>query len=308
MIRAFNRDSGRFEPADGSLGARWIDVVAPSEAELDRLATELGVPRDFARHALDVDELARIDRRGEATLALLEVPRRAPATARVPYVSVPLGVVWTGGRVITIGLYPSDLVERVAPRFPLDGVPATRALLLLVDAAAAAFLTELRVIQRAIEVVEERLESSLHNREVLELLRYQKALVFFTTALEQNERLLERLGADAQFELEEAELRLVDEGLVEVRQARDMTAVSMNILSETMDAFASIISNNLNVVMKVLTSLTLVLTLPSLVVGAWGMNVSVPLQQHPRAFAAVLVGALALSGLLLFVFRRLRWL
>jgi len=308
MIRALRRGSRRFEPDDGALDGRRIDVVAPSEAELARLVTELGVPRDFARHALDVDELARLDRRSDATLALLEVPRRAAPTARVPYVSVPLGVVWTGGRVVTIGLYASELVERVAPTFPVDGAPATRALLLLVDAAVAAFLTELRAIQRAIEAVEERLESSLHNREVLELLRYQKALVFFTTALEQNELLLERLRADAEFRVEEADRRLVDEVLVEVRQARDMTAVSMNILSETMDAFASIISNNLNVVMKVLTSLTLVLTLPSLVVGAWGMNVSVPLQAHPRAFAAVLGGALTLSGLLLFLFRRLRWL
>jgi magnesium transporter len=308
MIRALRRDSRRFEPADGSLDGRWIDVVAPSEAELERLVTELGVPKDFALHALDLDELARLDRRGEATLAVLEVPRRAPSTARVPFISVPLGVVWTGERVITIGLHTSELVERVAPKCPGDGASATRALLLLVDAAAAAFLTELRTIQRAIEAVEERLESSLHNREVLQLLRYQKALVFFTTALEQNELLLERLRADAEFRVEADDLRLVEEVLVEVRQARDMTAVSMNILSETMDAFASIISNNLNVVMKVLTSLTLVLTLPSLVVGAWGMNVTVPLQAHPRAFATVLGGALTVSGLLLFLFRRLRWL
>jgi magnesium transporter len=308
MIRRFDFDARALVPWDGDLRSAWLDVVAPTAEELERLSRATGLPLDFAIHALDEGELARLDRMGDATLAVIEIPHKTDPAARVPFRSVPLGVAWRGDRVVTVGLTETDVVRRVVARFELGDARPERLLLRLLYSAAQGFLGDLRLIEARVEEAEERLESSLHNREVLELLRYQKALVYFTTALEQNELLVERLRSNALAPLSADDARLLEDVLVEVRQARDMTTVSMNILSETMDAFASIISNNLNVVMKVLTSLTLVLTLPSLVVGAWGMNVRVPLGSHPLAFAAVLGGALSLSIALLVAFRRLRWL
>jgi magnesium transporter len=156
--------------------------------------------------------------------------------------------------------------------------------------------------------VEARLGGSLGNREVLELLRYQRALVFFDTALRSNLVMLERLGRDRRLGEPDADAEILDDVLVEVRQAQQATDIASQILSQTMDAFASIVSNNLNVVMKILTALTIVLAVPTMVASFYGMNVRLPLQQHPWAFAAAIAVSVALALATAGYFWKKRWL
>ena len=180
--------------------------------------------------------------------------------------------------------------------------------LCLIEEIAAGYLRHLRTIDAEVERLEDELQASLRNREVLGLLRYQKSLVHFTTALSSIEIVLDRVGRHAAPSLSEADASQLEDSRIEVRQAREMCGVAENILSEMMDAFASIISNNLNVVMKVLPAATMILSIPMLIASVYGMNVSLPGQHHPLSCGAIVLFFFALSLALAMLLRRLRWL
>jgi len=173
---------------------------------------------------------------------------------------------------------------------------------------ADAYLSAVREINASVERLEDELKRSLRNEEVLGLLDYQKSLTYFATGMAANELVLQRLQRTPALRLAEHEHELLDDVRIEVRQAIEMVGISDNILSQMMDAFASIVSNNLNSVMKVLTSVTILLAIPTLVASLYGMNVRLPGAQFAHAFGAILLLCLALCGLLFVVFRRRNWL
>ena len=282
----------------------WLHVSRPDAVERRRLEEELKLPPALLAHALDLDEMARIDRAGDVTLVVLRVPSVEDQAAPLPFRSLALGVFFHNGEVVTVTAGETDVMERFAPP---QGSPIAFVLRLML-ATAERFLEHLRKIERTVDEVESQLKQSLSNREVLTLLRYQKSLVHFTTALRANEVMLDRLLADPHLKLSEAEEELHEDILVELRQAIQMTSVAEEILSQMMDAFASIISNNLNVVMKALTSLTIILGLPTMVASFYGMNVALPLAQHPYAFLMTILVALVISGATAWLFWRRRWL
>jgi magnesium transporter len=142
----------------------------------------------------------------------------------------------------------------------------------------------------------------------MQLLRYEKSLVYFTTALKSNELVLERLGKGHILGWPPEEADLLEDVSVEIRQAIEMVDISQNILSQMMDAFASIVSNNLNEVMKILTAATIIVAFPTLIASLYGMNVALPGARHPLAFAAVLAGSFLVAALLALILRRKKWL
>ena len=170
------------------------------------------------------------------------------------------------------------------------------------------YLSHLRQMTRRIDTLEDELQESTRNREVLELLKYQKSLTFFTTALRSNELMMERLQRSQWFATYPDDEDLLEDVITENRQAIDMTNITSNILSSMMDAFASIISNNLNSVMKLLASITIVLSLPTMVASFYGMNVILPLEGHPWAFLAILGISLVISSVSAFLFWKRDWL
>jgi len=174
--------------------------------------------------------------------------------------------------------------------------------------AAQQYLTYLRAINKTVDILEDKLQLSLRNREVLELLKYQKSLTYFTTALKANELMMARLQKSQLFRMYPDDEDLLEDALTEIGQAIEMTNISSGILSAMMDAFASIISNNLNVVMKFLASVTIILALPTLVASIYGMNVDLPLEAHPLAFWYVLGSAVIVSIGVVAVFIRKDWL
>ncbi len=292
-------------------GLLRVLAVAPSAAEVARLETELAVPPGFVTHSLDPRERARVERSGDATLVVLRIPVRAGPKAPLPWITRPIGVVLTPRGVVTIAAEGGPLLDAPGADLALAPggapVPAYDVVLETLRRVADAYLDELEVLERAIDEVEARLERSLENREVLELVRLQKSLVYFTAALAALEQVLERLARTGWLG-EGVDPAAYEEVLIEVRQALAIANLERETLGETMDAFASIISNNLNSVMKVLTVFTLMLTPPVAIASFYGMNVILPGATHPGAFAAIVVGSLVLAGGLAVWFRRRGWL
>lgn len=286
-------------------GSRWLHAHAPTETELEIL-TSLGVPAGFLEHTLDINELARIDHDNGARLVVVRVPWPAPS-ADEPWRTAPIGVIVCAGHLVTVSAADGDLLTHVG--LPsLEGADPTRFVLRLLERVAAAFLADLQAIDRAVDEVENRLQDAQENIHIRELLRLQKSLVHFEIALKSNQMMLGRLRRDSRFPRDASDDDLFNDVEVELAQAAEMTTISVNILSGMMDAFASIISNNLNVVMKRLTSLTLLVSIPTVVASFYGMNVVLPLAQHPLAFALTIVGSLCLVVGVAVAFRQRRWL
>ena len=172
---------------------------------------------------------------------------------------------------------------------------------------ASKFLTYLREINKITEGLEDKLTASMQNKEVMELLKYQKSLVYFTTALKSNELMMERLQRAQFFHMYPDDEDLLEDVITENQQAIEMVNISSNILAGMMDAFASIISNNLNVVMKFLASITIVLSIPGIVFGFFGMNVVIPFTEQPWAYLGIFGLGLAATLVVVLMFRKRDW-
>jgi magnesium transporter len=286
----------------------WIDRVARTPEEIERLCEETGAPWELARHALDVNELARVDHHPDgAILVVMRVPS-APDGADAELRTIALSVILMRDRVVTIAPAKLDVVTSVAlARSRAVRSPAVT-LIALVLAVADRFLDHLHAIEEAVSALETKLQSSLRNEELRGLLGHQKSLVHFRIGIASNLIMLERLAKDARVFSTPEQRELVDDAMVEMRQAAEMTTVSSDILGEMMDAFASIISNNLNVVMKIMTAVTIVIAVPSMVASFYGMNVALPGQYAPRAFEVLIALACAMALGMVILFRRARWI
>jgi len=287
----------------------WINVVDPDSIQIETLQHKLGIPPIFIGHALDIDELARIEKDGATTLIVLRIPHAQDAAATVPYVTVPLGIILTNQHIVTVCKWNTDVVQDLDTSHTNEDMLANpeRVVLQILLRTADQYLAYVRTINIAVDVLEGRLQYSLRNREVLELLKYQKSLTHFTTALQMNEIMLERLQKDALLMQHPEDAELIADVLTEIRQAITMASVASNILSQMMDAFASIISNNLNVVMKFLAVFTIVLTFPTMIASFYGMNVTLPGQDAPLAFVVTLGVSLGVSLLAAVIFWKKDW-
>ena len=292
---------------DPTLRARehdWIDAVAPTPAERDELR-RMGVPDELLTHALDTDELARVDHHASgARLFVLRVPAAASASTDV----VPLGVITLpNGNMLTVSAADTGIPQLLVVAHADSSTP-TRFSLHLAMHVAERFVATLHAIESDVVRLEGKLKAALENDEILGLLEQQKRLVHLDTALSANQLVLERALHDVHLALSDDDRELVEDALVELRQAGTMTRTKKELLGETMDALATVVSNNLNVAMKQLASLTLLVSMPALLAGLYGMNVPLPLSHHPLAFFGVLgVSAVLIVGLFLLL-RSRRWL
>jgi len=286
----------------------WIHVVDPAPEEIARLQ-ELGLPLDYLTYPLDLDERSRTERENGELLIVLRVPIFQGEAEDIPYTTIPLGIILTDQWVVTVCKRNIEFLEEfVNGRVKgLSTGKRLRFVLRLLLQTANRYLYYLRVINRAVDLLEDQLQRSTRNKEVLELLKYQKSLTLFTTSLKSNELLLERLQRMQLFKTFPEDEDLLDDVLTENQQAIEMTNIASTILSSMMDAFASIISNNLNSVMKFLASVTIVLSLPTMVASFYGMNIHLPLEDVPNAFWFTIGISLVLSISTAYVFWRRDW-
>ena len=285
----------------------WINVIDPTPEEKARLE-EMGIAPELITYSLDLDEMPRVERDEEYTFILLRIPYFQKGSD-VPYTTIPLGFILKDNYVVTVCRHENEIVKALTGgKFRgLKTAKRYRFILYALLETANRYLGYLREIDHAVEALEVQLQKSTRNSEVLELLKYQKSLVYFTTALRSNEVMMERLSRMQMFTQYEEDQDLLEDVLTENQQAIQMVNITTDILSSMVDAFASIISNNLNAVMKLLAAMTIILNLPTIVFSYYGMNVNLPAAERPMAFLIVFVLALILTGIAGYIFYKRDW-
>lgn len=309
MITIYRTGEHGIETLDEIVRGCWINVVDPTADEIERLR-RLELPAQFISYPLDLDERPRVEREDGYTLVLLRVPFSQGPEADVPFTTIPMGIVLDGQWIMTVCRHDNDVLRELASGRVrgLTTAKRNRFILQLLLAAASKYLAHLREINKMVDALEDRLQLSMQNRELMGLLRCQKSLVYFTTALKANELMMERLHRTGFFRTYPDDEDLLEDVITENQQAIEMTNIASNILSSMMDAFASIISNNMNIVMKFLAAATIVLTLPMLVASFYGMNVGLPFAAHPLAFVMVVGVSLGIALVVIWVFVRRNWM
>lgn len=287
----------------------WINIVDPTQAEINEV-TQLNISPDLITYALDLDERPRIQKEDDGTmLILMRIPYFQGIQMDVPYTTIPLGIVLTDTMVITICRRENEILQEFSSGRAkgLSTAKRYRFVLRILLATASRYLAYLREINRVVDTIEDRIPVSSRNREVLELLKFQKSLVYFTTALRSNELMMERLQRTQIFKQYPDDEDLLEDVITENQQAIEMVGISTNILNSVMETFATIVSNNLNVVMKFLASVTIVLSIPTIVTSFFGMNVDLPFAEHPLAYLIVILIFLSVSGLVVYLFMKRDW-
>lgn len=307
MLTIYKTTEQGLEQLESMANGAWVKAVDPTPDEIERLVN-LGVDVDYINYSLDLDETPRIEREEDFTFILLRIPHKQ-LDEDIPYTTIPLGIMIRGNTIITICRHDKEMFKVLA-----DGKYRTmktgkryRFTLYIFLESAVRYLAHLREINRMTEIVEDRLQKSTHNRELLELFKYQKSLTYFATALRANEVMMERVQRMQIFKHYEEDQELLEDVLTENQQAIQMTNISTEILSSMMDAFASIISNNLNVVMKALAAITIVLNLPTIVASFYGMNVNLPAQESPLAFLSIIGLTIGLTAIAAYIFYKRDW-
>jgi magnesium transporter len=310
MITILKMSENKFIPISEVEENCWINVINPENDELKKLTDQLDVvPSDFLTDPLDVDEGARIETEDGATLIVLRIPRLDENNPEIPFTTMPIGIILTNKTIITVcsadvttGL---ELFNGKIKNVSFQN--KSRFVLHIFLKSAMLYLKYLKEINKRTNSVEKELQKSLKNEALIKLLNIEKSLVFFTTSLKSNELMMERLRKNDILRLDTDEKDMLEDVLIDNKQAIEMTNIYSNILSGMMDAFASVISNNLNIVMKVLTLITIILMIPTLIASIYGMNVEVPFQHSPHAFFIVTGISLILAAISVLVFIKNKW-
>src|SRR5215210_482380 len=302
MLTIYKTTEHGLEQLESMANGAWVKAVDPTPEEIQKLVNG-GIDAEYINYSLDLDEMPRIERDDDYTFILIRIPHRQPDND-IPYITIPLGIMIRGNTIVTICRYDKEMFKVLANgkyRLLKTGKRYRFALYIFLETATR-YLTHLREINRMTESIEDQLQKSTRNREVLELLRYQKSLTYFATALRSNEVMFERVQRTQIFNYYEDDQDLLEDVLTENQQAIQMTNINTEILSSMMDAFASIISNNLNSVMKGLAAITMIINVPAVVAAFYGMNVELPGEGHPLAFLGVFAIALSLTAIATYIF------
>ena len=307
MLTIYKTTEHGLEQLESMANGVWVKAVDPTPEEIQQLVN-WGIEADYINYSLDLDEMPRLERDDDYTFILIRIPHRQPDND-IPYITIPLGIMIKGNMIVTICRYDKEMFKVLANgkyRLLKTGKRYRFALYIFLETATR-YLTHLREINRMTEAIEDQLQQSTRNREVLELLKYQKSLTYFATALRSNEVMMERVQRTQIFNYYEEDQDLLEDVLTENQQAIQMTNIATELLAAMMDAFASIISNNLNGVMKALAAITIIINVPAVVAAFYGMNVRLPGEAHPLAFLMVFAIALSLTAIATFIFYKRDW-
>lgn len=293
MIKMYNTDinTNITEETKDLKKGNWINMVSPTEEEIQRVCAALQIKQDFIRYSLDEEEKARIDTEDDdnTILYIIDIPVIESDRARRVYVTMPIGVIFVrDDYIITVSQKNNDIIKEIKIENVIT-YKKSRFLLQILYANSKKFLSLLYRINKELESTENRLKNSLQNEGLLKMLDLEKSLVYFTTSLKSNEVVMEKTTRGKTIKLYEEDEDLLEDAIIENKQAIEMAKIYSDILGGTMDTYASIISNNLNAVMKILTSVTFILAIPTLIASIWGMNVELPFQKEPLGFLIITI-------------------
>lgn len=296
MLKIYNTDieTNEFQEIREFKKGSWINLVNPSENEIKKVCENINIQEDFIRDALDYEEKARIDKEEDdnTILFVVDVPISEKGEENEIYTTMPLGMIVVRDEFfLTVSLRKNKIIESFEKRKikNFQTYKKTRFIFQILYLNSSYYLNYLKQINKETEIAEYILKNSMQNKELLKLLSLEKSLVYFTTSLKSNEIVMEKTLRGKIVKLYEEDEEILEDAITENRQAIEMAQIYSNILNGTMDAYASIISNNLNRVMKFLTSITIILSIPTMIASFWGMNVPVPMQNNPYGFI-ILIG------------------
>ena len=309
MIRIFKTDNGVIQQLDEAESGCWIALTDPTATEILEIAEKYDIDPDHLRAPLDEEERSRIETEDNYNLVLVDIPVIEERSEKDWYVTIPLGIIMGSDIIITVCLEETPILSAF-----MDGrvrdfhtYMKTRFVLQVLYKNASQYLQYLRIIDKKSDAIGENLHKSQRNQELVELLELEKSLVYFTTSLRSNEVVLEKLMKNEKIKKYPEDTELLEDVIIENKQAIEMANIYSGILSGTMDAFSSIISNNLNLVMKFLTTVTIVMSIPNMVSGFYGMNVNtacMPFAMHPMGFWLVLAFSVLLSAVVAWIFSK----
>ena len=309
MIRIFKTVDGKIHQVDEASEGCWLALTDPTATEIFEIARHYHIEIDDLRAPLDEEERSRIEVEDNYTLVLVDIPSIEERNGKDWFVTIPMGIITTNDVLITVCLEDTPVLSSF-----MDGrvrdfhtFMKTRFILQILYRNATQYLQYLRIIDKKSEVVERKLHQSQKNEELIELLELEKSLVYFTTSLKSNEVVLEKLLRTERVKKYPEDTDLLEDVIIENKQAIEMANIYSGILSGTMDAFASIISNNVNAVMKFLATVTIVMSIPTMVASFYGMNVNskgMPFADSPFGFLIVLGLAILLSLVVAYIFNK----
>ena len=309
MIKIFTTIDGVIHQVNEIQQGCWVALINPTATEILDISKAYEIEQDDLRAPLDEEERSRIESEDNYTMVLVDIPVIEERNEKDWYGTIPMSIVVTDEIIFTVCLEDTPILSAF-----MDGrvrnfytYKKTRFILQILYKNASMFLHYLRIIDKKSEVVEKKLHGSTKNQELIELLELEKSLVYFTTSLRSNEVVLEKLLKTENIKHYPEDTELLEDVIIENKQAIEMANIYSGILSGMMDAFASVISNNQNIVMKFLATVTIVMSIPNMIFGAYGMNVNLkgmPYSGSPLGFLIVILISLGLSLIVALIFSK----
>ena len=291
MIRYYKTIETKLEKLNDFEDGCWINLVEPSHDEISYISERFEIDIDTLKSALDEEESSRIDVEDNHTLILIDIPIDESDYDSAHYSTIPLGIILTDNAIITVCTAQSKILNDfiVGHIKEFYTFKKTRFLLQILHKNATYYLLYLRRINRMTIEIEREIHKSMKNRELVQLLELEKSLVYFSTSLKAIELVLNKMVRTSTIKKYSEDEDLLEDVIVENRQALEMASIYGDILSRIMDAFSAIVNNNQNNVMQLLTVVTLILSIPTMISGYFGMNVeNMPFSNNPNGFWIIL--------------------
>lgn len=308
MLQYFKNENGHTLAIEKPEAGSWVNIVPPlKQEEFSEVAEALDIPLDFLSDSLDIDERSRFEEEDNVRLIVIKTPTENNSfnDSDAFYITIPICIILTHNQIVTVNSFDNGAIKKFLNTFQ-NRHPDKKNLMVLkiFEKVVQAYMEFLKEINHKRNLLEQKLYDANRNEELLDLMRIQKSLVYFVTALRSNELLLMKLQRTHFLGLTDEEDEILQDLIVDTSQALEMANTYTNILSSSLDAFASVISNNQNQVMKRLTYITIMLQLPTLVASIYGMNVPIPGQHSSFAFYFPIFLSLIMSLLIGIYFMR----
>lgn len=299
MINYYTSDNGRLDPLDSIESGCWVSVIDPSPQEIKMLIDDFGLDSGFVKSSLDEEESSRIEREDDQTLIIVDTPVASTEEDETKvFYTMPIGIIITDENVFTISLHATQIIDEAVRGTIRNLRPTfkTRFVLQLLLRIAALFLYYLKQIDKLSSAAEQQLHDAMKNELLMQLLALEKSLVYFSTSLKANEATIEKIFRGRVIKLYDEDQDLLEDVLIEMKQAIEMSSIYSGILSHMMDGFSSVISNNLNIVMWRLTIVTILMEIPNIIFALYGINtvdLPLPFTWFPISLAVFLTAVAA---------------
>jgi len=292
MIRYYKTIDNKLEKLNSFENGCWINLVEPNQSEINEIVTLLNIDAESIKAALDEEERSRIDVEDNHTLILIDIPVDESDNDSSHYSTIPIGIILANDAIVTVCTVQTKILNDfiVGHIKNFYTYKKTRFILQILHKNASYYLYYLRRINRMTTIIEKEVSKSMKNKELLQLLELEKSLVYFSTSLKAIELVLNKMVRTTSIKRYPDDEDLLEDVIIENKQALEMATIYGDILSRIMDAFSAIISNNQNNVMQFLTSITLITTIPTIVSGFFGMNVGgIPYSNDINGFWIVML-------------------